>query len=131
MPKRGICTFRRTTRNPTVSVLPTIKAARSLVDKHSFEQYIKIWQVIWLVWPKPLLPITKMIPLLYSVWNSMKGGLHTITKIIWSANYSPPCATPEVNGIARMLLLLFIQCHRSKQIGMSKMLMPYKSLQHF
>jgi len=112
-------------------VLPTIKAAGASIDMHSFEQFIKIWRMIRLVWPKPLPPLTKMIPLLYSVWNSMKGGSDTITKMIWSANYSPPCHTPQANGIARMFLLLFIQCHRANQVATSKQSMPYKSLLHF
>jgi len=112
-------------------VLPTIKAAGASVDMHSFLQFVKIWRVIRLVWPKPLPPISKLIPLLFSTWNAMKGGSDTITKLIWSANYSPPCPTPQANGIARMFLLLFIQCHRSNQIATSKPSMPYLSLLHF
>ena len=112
-------------------VLPTVKTAGARVDFESFDQMIKIWRVLRLVWPKPLPPISKLIPLIYAIWNAMKGGSDTITKLIWSAMYAPPNHLPQAHAIARMFLLVFIQIHRSNQIGTSKSTMPYKSLRHF
>jgi len=112
-------------------VLPMVKTSGAALDIHSFEQFVKVWRTVRLVWPKPLPPISKLLPLIFAKWNAIKGGSDTITKLIWSAMYSPPNRCIQAHAIARILLLLCIQIHRANQIATSKPNLPYKSLLHF
>jgi len=81
-------------------VLPTVKASGASLDFHSFDQMVRMWRTIRLVWPKPLPPISKLIPLIFAIWNAIKGGSDTITKLLWSAKGMAPTHLAQANAIA-------------------------------
>lgn len=112
-------------------VLAHIKFGTESLDMHSFEQAVKVWRLVRLMWPSPLPPLSRLIPLLLAYWNATKGGSDTITKLIWHAMYSPPSKLAQAHAVARMLLLVCTVLHRSHHIATAKVGLPYKSLQHF
>ncbi len=76
--------------------------------------------------------MSRILPMVFVHWNAVKGGSDTITKMIWSANYSPPSKLPQANVVARMIMLLMVFVHCLKNIVSAKEdLKEYLSLHHF
>jgi hypothetical protein len=81
----------------------------------------------------PLPPIARIIPLNLAIWNAVKGGSDTITKLLWMQKYAPPSKLPQASVMSRILLLSLACIHRLNQVATAKMDAKgkYKSLSHF
>jgi hypothetical protein len=101
----------------------------------SFLQWLALWRIVQLTWLPPLPPIARIIPRNLSNWNAVKGGSHTITKLLWTGmNHPPPNDHPQLAVVSRILLLAHISIHRLHHIATAKAGDPkinYKLLQHF
>jgi hypothetical protein len=102
------------------------------INIESFFGYFYLWIYISKKMPLPIPQLERIIPSVLSKWNAIKGGSDTITKLLWSNMYDPPCNTPQSHAIARMLLLGNVIVHRLNHFFTAKSdLFTYPSLKHY
>jgi hypothetical protein len=65
-------------------VLKTVVVAGGELDSSTFFQWLTLWRIVRLTWRPPLPPIARIIPLNLAIWNAVKGGSDTITKLLWT-----------------------------------------------
>ncbi len=80
-------------------------ADHKALDIESLLGYFYLWRYVSTRLPLPIPQLERIIPFAVSQWNSIKGGSDTITKLLWSNMYDPPCNTPQSHAIGRMLLV--------------------------
>ena len=87
--------------NPNV-VLPEAKLKSILpeidkdLDFESFQGHFALWNYVSNKIPGPLPRLARILPLVFSTWNSLKGGSDTVTKLICHANSLVPVKSPQV-----------------------------------
>jgi hypothetical protein len=108
-------------------------ADHKALDVESFLGYFYLWQYVSTRLPLPIPQLERIIPFAVSQWNSIKGGSDTITKLLWSNMYDPPCNTPQSHAIGRMLLVGSVIIHRLNHFFTAKpdLEKGYPSLKHF
>ena len=74
------------------------------VDCDSFLDHFKIWKYVNDRIPQPLPPLQRLIPRVFSTWNSMKGGSDTTTKLL--------CQVKEGNLVPRYSSQVCCLCHQ-------------------
>eukprot|EP00978_Attheya_sp_CCMP212_P036569 scaffold167008_cov59-Attheya_sp.AAC.1 len=80
----------------------------------------------------PLPPVARIIPYALAVWNCFKGGLDTLMKLLWNADYDPPTREVQAHDVARLLLLATTVVHWLNHISTAKPnLNCYHSLRHY
>jgi hypothetical protein len=75
------------------SILPEIDKD---LDFESFQGHFALWKNVSNKMPAPLPRLVRILPLVFSTWNSLKGGSDTVTKLIWHANSHVPFKSPQV-----------------------------------
>jgi hypothetical protein len=110
-----------------------VLASSKTINFESFLGYFHLWSYVCEKLPLPIPQLERIIPYVLSQWNAIKGGLDTITKLLWLNMYDPPCNTPQSHAIARMLLLGNVIVHRLSHFFTAKMDLSssYPSLKHF
>jgi hypothetical protein len=114
-------------------VLKTVVVAGGALDASTYFQWLTLWRIVRLTWRPPLPPIARIIPLNLAIWNAVKGGSDTITKLLWMCKYAPPSDLPQASVTSRILLLSLTCIHRLHQVATSKLDVKnkYQSLSHF
>jgi hypothetical protein len=86
----------------------------------SFLGYFYLWQYSSTRLPLLLPQLERIIPYALSEWNGIKGGSHTIRKLLWLNTYDPPCDTPQSHAVVRMFLLGAVVIHQLNQFFTAK-----------
>ena len=76
------------------------------VTRHEFDQMFAMWHFLSNKMTLPIPPVSRIIPLVLAVWNAMKGGSDTITKLLDSIGLVVPIESPCTIVDARLFLLL-------------------------
>ena len=100
--------------------------AKLKMTPHTFQCYLGLWRAININPPKevhfPLPPLARIIPLLVSYWNVLKGGGDTITKLDDICQERIGIRSEVLVASARTLLNIGVVFHRCIQICSSKRL---------
>ncbi|CAB9504105.1 hypothetical protein SEMRO_186_G080530.1 [Seminavis robusta] len=82
--------------------------------------------------PKPLPRMARIIPLIFSEWNSIKGGSDATTQLLWHCHYNVPSNENQAVVCARMLSLAAVHIHRLHQLSTAnRNLSVYASLKRY
>jgi len=103
------------------------------LSMESFLGHFYLWTYVCKKMILPIPQLERIIPLVLSQWNAIKGGSDTITKLLCLNLYDPPCNTPQSHAIARMFLLGCVLIHRLNSFFKAKedLDKTYPSLKHF
>ena len=70
----------------TSCVLSSKRRESLKITEHAFQCYLGLWRALNVNPPTdiyfPLPPLARIIPLTVAVWNSLKGGGDTLTKLV-------------------------------------------------
>ena len=103
---------------PSKSILEAILKAivinNAPVDFSSFEMELALWKDIKTM-PKPIPRLDRIIPLVFALWNGLKGGSDATTNLIWMCQYDIPTKENQSNAVARILSLSAVHVHRMHQ----------------
>lgn len=71
------------------------------LDLQSFLTHYSIWRQVTTKLPAPLPALERIIPRVFSAWNSVKGGSDTTTKLLWQVKQGHliPCDSSQVCSI--------------------------------
>jgi len=109
--------------------------AKLKMTPHTFQCYLGLWPAININPPKevhfPLPPLARIIPLLVSYWNVLKGGGDTITKLDDICQERIGIRSEVLVASARTLLNIGVVLHRCIQMCSSKRLSEYPTLYHY
>ena len=109
------------------------KAAKDVVDRHSFITNYKLWRSLNVKIPSgisfPLPPMAMVIPFINAFWNSTKGPSDTMTRLLDSCEENLGIRTPQSVAVARLFNLMAVAFHRSVQVATSKD--DYNSIESF
>jgi hypothetical protein len=75
------------------SLLPEVDKE---LDFESFQGHLALWKFVSNKIAAPLPRLARILPLVFSTWNSLKGGSDTMTKLIWHAHSHVPFKSPQV-----------------------------------
>ena len=101
-------------------VLASITVNGDVLDRHSFEMDLALFRSLLkknAENPNPIPPIKHNIPLIFSVWNSLKGGSDATTNLFWRCKVVLPTKSSQASAVSRMLLLCSVWVHRLHQIA--------------
>jgi hypothetical protein len=90
------------------------------VTRSEFDQMFALWHFLSNKMTLPIPPVSRIIPLVLAVWNAMKGGSDTITKLLDSISLVIPIESPCTIVDARLFLLFGVAAFRLEQIVSSK-----------
>jgi hypothetical protein len=99
----------------------------------TFLGHFYLWCYLCEELPLPIPRVEQIVPSTLAQWNVIKGGVDTITKLLWLNMYDPPSNTPESHAIARLILLGCVVMHRLNHFFTSKndIKKGYPYLSHF
>jgi len=92
----------------------------AVLDRHSFDMDVALWQDINFNIDFPIPRLRHIIPLVFAYWNALKGGSDATTNLIWHCQYSVPNSENQSIAVARMLSLASVHVHRLSQIATAK-----------
>lgn len=85
------------------NILPQISKD---MDFESFQGHFAMWKYVSTKIQAPIPRVLRILPLVFSTWNSLKGGSDTITKLLWYANCPVPFKSPQVNELSMAYFVL-------------------------
>jgi hypothetical protein len=97
-----------------------MKVNGAVVDTHSFQMDVALWQDVNGNMSFPIPRLKAILPLVFSHWNSLKGGSDATTNLLWHCKYSVPVKANQAIVIARMLSLSAVIVHRLLQLSSAK-----------
>jgi len=102
------------------------------ISEHAFQCYFGLWREINVKCSVhyPLPPIARIIPLIVSIWNSVKGGGDTLTRLDNNCQERLGIRTMVTIASSRILLNLGLVFHRCIQMVSSKDPDYYPTLYH-
>ena len=118
-------------------VLATITVNGDVLDRKSFEMDLALFRSLLKKTaenPNPIPPTKHIIPLLFSAWNSLKGGSDATTNLFWRCKCVLPTKSSQTSAVARLLMLSSVWVHRLHQLASknptseSSSLRAYRSL---
>lgn len=97
-------------KQDVTSAIKSSKQLKGRVDWESFQGHFALWRYVSTNIPGPLPYISRILPFIFSTWNCLKGGSDTITKLLWFANNSLPCHSPQVRSflVSFFFFLLYL-----------------------
>lgn len=103
------------------------------LNMETFLGHFYLWCFFCEELPLPIPWVEQIVPFVLAQWNVIKGGVDTITKLLWLNMYDPPSNTPESHAIARLILLGCVVMHRLNHFFTSKNYIKkgYPYLSHF
>ena len=103
------------------------------MSKHAFQCYLGLWRELNVTkeMEYPLPPIARIVPLVVAIWNTLKGGGDTITKLDDICQERLGIRTESNVATARDLLNLGVVFHRCNQMISSKDPEEYPTLYHW
>lgn len=102
-------------------MLQCIEVNKAAVDEYSFQMEVALWRDIHRNMQFPLPRLKSIIPLVFSVWNNIKGGSDATTNLMWHCKASVPNHNSnQALVVGRMLLLSAVVIHRILQITTAK-----------
>ena len=112
-------------------ILPHVKVDGVALDEHSFFMEVATYKdASRLSFPLP--QIIRIIPLIFAIWNAIKGGSDSITKMLWHCAYSTPTDDNQSNATGRLLMLHFVLLLKMWQLSTAKEdLNKYDSLEQY
>ena len=116
-----------------LAIRNSTKAARDVVDLHSFVTNYKLWRSLnvkvapGILFPLP--PMAMVIPFINAFWNSTKGPSNTMTQLLDSCEENLGIHTPQSVPVARLFNLMAMAFHRSVQVVTAKD--EYDSIESF
>ncbi|CAB9497204.1 unknown protein [Seminavis robusta] len=102
------------------AVLDQIVVNAAAIDNHSFRMDLALWRDVDRNIDKPIPRLARVIPLVFSFWNAIKGGSDATTNLLWHCNYSVPSKENQSIAVARMLSLSAVHVHRLLQLSTAK-----------
>ncbi|CAB9527303.1 unknown protein [Seminavis robusta] len=102
------------------TVLDNVEVNKSSLDGHSFKMELALWKDINNNMTLPIPRLRHIIPLIFSYWNTLKGGSDATTNLIWHCQYSVPNNENQSVATARMLSLVGVHVHRMYQIATAR-----------
>ena len=103
------------------------------MTQHAFQCYLGLWRALNVTkeMEYPLPPIARIVPLVVAIWNTLKGGGDTITKLDDICQERLGIRTESNVATARDLLNLGVVFHRCNQMISSKDPEEYPTLYHW
>ena len=86
------------------------------LDDYCFRMDVALWKDVIRNFVFPISKLARIIPLVYSMWNGLKGGSDATTQLIWKCNYNVLSDENQSNAVARMLSLAGVHIHRLEQL---------------
>ena len=125
-----------TSRPQVIKIPEEIFAIADTIKEINGNETLQGTANLWLAMcklPKPFPSFVRFIPAVYAFWNSVKGGSDTTTKLMDDCVLRVPKVhlNTETDACNRLLLLLFVLCHRLLQLFTMNETYDYPSLQHF
>ncbi len=110
-----------------------VLASHKTLKMESFLGHFYLWHYVCNELPLPISQLKWIIPFMLSLWNVIKSGSDTITKLLCLNVYDPPCNAPQSHAIARMILLGCVIVHWLNHFFTSKEDLDegHTSLKHF
>jgi hypothetical protein len=93
---------------PVANIKKILPQINKDLDFESFQGHFALWKYVSKRIKGPLPRLYRIIPLVFSTWNSLKGGSDTVTKLLWEAHTQVPCKSPQVKpSVTFCLFVLF------------------------
>ena len=98
----------------------------------SYLAFIRIWKFVLGEMNLPVPQLERIIPIVFSLWNTLKGGSDTLTKLMAHEDCRLPTKDPQAFAIGRMLKLILTAVHRMSQImGAKDDINWYQDMLHY
>ena len=101
-------------------ILKEIVVNGAAVDRLSFKMDVALWKDINKNMAFPIPRLARIIPLLFALWNAIKGGSDATTNLLWHCHYNVPSDENQSIVVARILSLCAVHVHRLLQIATAK-----------